>query len=58
MSVLRLIDTLNADSKVGRVIIEFRSSNEWNDQIIMMIINKYSNVYHIGITHYNDSIDN
>ena len=47
MSVLRMIDALDANSKVGMVQIGLNSNNEWNSEIVRLIINRYTNVHSI-----------
>ena len=54
MSVLRMIDTLNANKNVGYVWIRICSSSKWNSEIVAIIANSYTNVYHIRICDYND----
>jgi len=54
MGVVEMIDTLNANSNVGRVWIKLDSSNKWNSEIVRLIINRYTNVYCIIISDYNN----
>jgi len=57
MSVLRMIDTLNANSKVEEVVIEIHSDNQYNDKIITRMMNNYSNLYSITMHNWNDQVD-
>jgi len=49
MDVLRMIDILDANSKVGEVSIGLRSDIKWNSEILRMIIDRYTNVYTIYV---------
>jgi len=49
MKVLRMIDTLNVDGNVGVVEIGVNNNDQWNNEIIKTIMNKYSNIYAIGV---------
>jgi len=39
-----MIDTLNANINVGIVWIILNSSNKWNNEIVRLMINRYTNV--------------
>jgi len=54
MDVLRLIDTSNGNSIVGRVVIRLDSSNEWDDEILSTMISRYTNAYWIHIADCNE----
>ena len=54
MNVLRMIDRLNANSKVGIVRIRLDSDYKWNSEILTLIANKYTNIYAISVWDYND----
>jgi len=50
-----MIDTLDANSKVGRVEIGLYNKHiKWDDEIIVMMIDRYINVYWIGVIDYNN----
>jgi len=55
--VLRIIDTLNANKNVVGVWVRLHSYNEWNIEIVTLIINRYTNVYSIYIWDWNDLVD-
>ena len=57
MSVLAMINTLNANKNVGRVDIRLDSSIEWNNEILRMMIDKFTNVYSIIVDDWNKNID-
>ena len=57
MGVLREINTLNANSNVGTVVISFDDRNEWNDDILKLVISRYSNIYDISVSDYNNYVD-
>ena len=54
MSVLEMIDTLNANSNVGSVKVGIDNSIEWNDQVVTIMMNRFSNIYDISILDYNN----
>jgi len=58
MNVLRMIDTVNANDNVGEVVITVSSDNELNDEVLKMMMNKYSNVYSIYVHDKNNHVDN
>ena len=49
MSVIEMINRVNANSNVGTVNIKLHSSNEWNSEIVRLIANRYTNVYAIYV---------
>ena len=57
MSVLGMINTLNANKNVGRVVIDLSSSRKWNNEILRMMIDRFTNVYHISVIDANNNID-
>ena len=57
MDVLRLIDTLGANTNVGYVYIGLDSSNEWDDEILSTMISRYTNVHTICVYENDDHID-
>lgn len=54
MSMMEMIDTLNADRNVRVVQIEIGSNNEWNSEISIFIMDRYNNtmksIYEIVMT--------
>ena len=54
MSVLRMIDTLNANSNVGIVWFRVASYHQLNDEILGIMMSRYSNVYWIHIIDNNN----
>ena len=58
MSVLRVLNILNANSNVGGVLIGLLSNRiEWNNEILKMMIDRFTNVYDIAVFDYNNNID-
>ena len=57
MQIIEMFNTLNANTKVEGVVIGLSSYNELNDEIIALMMTKYTNLYSIHIHDYNDSID-
>ena len=57
MSVLAMINTLNANKNVGRVDIRLDSNHKWNNEILRMMIDRFTNVYHINVWDHNNNID-
>ena len=52
-----MIDTLNANTNVGTVYIRLNSSNKWNSEIVRLMINRFTNVYDIYVSDWNNSVD-
>ena len=52
-----MINTLNANTNVGKVWIGLDSSNKWNSKIVKLIINRFTNVYNINVSDLNNSVD-
>ena len=57
MSVLAMINTLNANKNVGYVWIGLNSSMKWNNQMLRMMIDRFTNVYRIDVIDCNKNID-
>ena len=57
MNVLAMINTLNANTNVGVVWIRLHSNMQWNNEILRIMIDRFINVYHIGVWDFNDNID-
>ena len=57
MSVIKMINALNANINVGSVMIALHSDIEWNNEILRMIIDRFTNIYSIGIVDINHHID-
>jgi len=53
-----MINELNLNHKVGKVIIRLNSDNPINNDIIRIMINMYHNLYSIVVRDNNDSVDN
>ena len=54
MRVLRMIDTVDANSNVGTVYIIVNSDSRWNSEIVTSIINRYTNVYEIVVDNHDN----
>jgi len=57
MGVIEMIDTLDANSNIVAVWIRLDSDNKWDSEIVVLIINKYSNMYDIEIWDFNSQVD-
>ena len=57
IGVLRMINTVDANSKVGEIVIGLTSSNKWNSKIVKLITSMYINVYTVLVWDGNDSVD-
>jgi len=57
MVVLGMINRLECDSNVGSVEITLSSSNEFDDGIMRMMMNRYSNLYWIRVYDNNYQVD-
>jgi len=49
MRVLEMINRLNVNNNVGEVVIGLHSNIKWNDEILRIIMNRYSSMYCISI---------
>ena len=57
MDVIKLVNDLNADNKVWKVVVKFDGSHSWNNKIIEKMMKKYSNVCIVSVVDHNNSID-
>ena len=58
MSMLGMINTLNVNMNVGEVVIALDSSRyEWNNEILRMMIDRFTNVYTIAVADFSNKID-
>ena len=57
VGVLRMINTVNTDTNIGRVDIGLTRYNQWNSEIVTLITNRYNNVYHVEVSDWNNSVD-
>jgi len=58
MDMIEMINTLNVDNKVGKVMIKVDSCvNEWNSETVRLILDRYTNVYDIVVDDFNQSVD-
>ena len=56
--MIEMINTLNVDNKVGKVMIKVDSCvNEWNSETVRLILDRYTNVYDIVVDDFNQSVD-
>jgi len=49
-----MINALNCDSRVGRIRIDLNT--KWNDEIVEIMISRYSNLYSIVVIDHNNSV--
>jgi len=47
--VIDMISTVGADKNVAEILIHVTSDNKWNDQILKLIRDRYTNVYDLYI---------
>jgi len=52
-----MIDKLDANSNVGHIYIGIGSNNQLNYEIVIIMINRFSNVYWIELGDSNDWVD-
>ena len=57
MSVLGMINTLNANKNLGIVGIRLNRYVKWNNEILRMMIDRFNNVYYIDVGDYNNNIN-
>jgi len=53
-----MINELNVNYKVGRILIKLNKNNPINEEIIRNMINRYKNVYCIVVLDRSESINN
>ena len=58
MEVIKMINELNVNHKVGGIYIKLSNDNPINGEIIRMINNSCNNVYWIKVFDYKNSVDN
>jgi len=58
MEVMKMINKLNVNHKIGMILIKLNNDNPINEEIIRIINNNCNNVYGINVEDKNDSIDN
>jgi len=49
MEVMKMINELNVNQKVGIIWITLSNDNPINEEIIRMMTNRYNNVYYIRL---------
>ena len=49
MKVMKMINELNVNQKVGIIQIRLDNNNPINEEIIRMMVNNYNNVYEIYV---------
>jgi len=52
-----LVDEFDAGHRVGTVMVGVRKKNPISEEVLRMIIDRFDNVYGIGIGYYDDQID-
>jgi len=52
-----MIDTVNSNDNVAEVNIGLSVHMEWNDEILAIMISRYSNIYSIGVVDYNSQVN-
>lgn len=57
MKLMKMVNELGGDKRVGRVIIRLDSKDEWDEEIMRTMMDRYQNIYHIYVLDYNDSVD-
>jgi len=55
---MNMINELNVNYKVGRILIKLNKNNPINEEIIRNMINRYKNVYCIVVLDRSESINN
>jgi len=57
MKVMNMINEVNGNHKVGKLVIKLDTNNKWNEQVLTAMIKRYQNIYDIWIVDYNDLVD-
>ena len=55
--MVKVVDDLNSNYKVGTMKITLRESNKFNEEILECILDKYQCLYNIEIVDMNGSVD-
>jgi len=58
MELIKMVNELNVNQKVGRICIGLSNDNPINEEIIRMVIDSCHNLYDIYVEDKNDSVDN
>jgi len=59
MEIMKMINEMNVNHKVGGISIRFsKNNNPINKEILRMMNNSYNNVYWIDVRDDNNSVDN
>jgi len=45
MELLKQVNTLKADNKVSMLNFKISKNNKWNDEILKLMMKRYTNVY-------------
>ena len=53
IGVLEMIDIVDANSNVATLVIELTCNHQWNSELVTLITNRYTNVYHVEIYDHN-----
>jgi len=53
MELLKIVNILDADDKVGMVLITLSADNKWNNEILVKMMNRYQNMYDIYLVDKN-----
>jgi len=52
-----MVNGMDVDDNVGRIIIDLNFGNKWDSEIMRMMINRYSNLYGIIVYDKNYLVD-
>jgi len=58
MEIMNMINELNVNQKVRRIVIRLNNNNPINEESIRNMVNNYNNVYSISVRDENDLLDN
>ena len=57
IKMMDMIDQQNVNHKVGIIKIESTNSNQFSQQVIQLMVDRYHNVYHIAVDDSSHQID-
>ena len=57
MSLIEMVQQLDVNHRVGKLILYFNDSSKFNGEMVRVIMEKYHNIYHIEINDWSNSLD-
>lgn len=57
MKMMNMVDELKVNYKVGKVYVRASNDNKLIQEVVQMMVDRYHNVYEIGVNDSNDQVD-